>query len=899
MNKKLLLILSTVLSIAFVAAHFFFGCRCRFDNICFSVKLDVGVFIADDDETTIDIFKMNDTHANLADSRISYKKVFESPDGELGYNLPLNIVENNGKIYLLNMKNSFAQYSPSYEICQLDFNRRRMNVIFSFSDEELAQKVRNFLVNEKNTDPESSYFICGKAFGIDNDGIILYFAEKPAGSGGLSPTLSTVYKCKLVGGEFAEAEAVAGYHTGYGGNLWVVGQNVIQFDREYHLLFNGENPPFLSNERYFSFYLADADTIVGRNLDKNEFDIIDIKNKTKNEYQEIRVLTEGAGLNPYDLFDFYTVDGNVPVAVCADGEKNFLFDGASGKKLRSINTETATELILHSVIAVAAAFAVVWSVGVLIRVLRTRGKVSIKFVAAIIPVLFGCDLAAYAAIGIGMNAIGERILHNNLKVVSTQYRSLELLNGIGDFSLGDENVEYQDGVVRFIVTLLNSEILKTEFWTEDSGISANIDFLGYIRSEDKFVNTVDIIFGNNDIDYRSIMPSKTVESITQAIESRSDKYCKVYERDTEQVMLVSPVLFSGDGSVNGVFLFSVSSAEVRYNTRKILSRLLIYMLILSVAIVLLFTLSAVFPLRGLKKLQKKSTDYLSGGFTSGSSGFKDKSVRGYMNEIDVISVKFDELLDSVNEDFTEINNLRRANAAYFSDVILRIFNKKTINLIKFGESASVEAYCIKVLLPEGYSDFEKMNSLLSALGSGLEEHSAFAADIDSTGFSIYSLEPRSVNILFFLREYDSGITAAADKCYIDINIVNIGGSFHFNIRREDDKREKIITDTLINTKSAVVVTENVLNTTRRNDLPAICVGMADNQFIYEISDGVQKRFASSIRDNLKKGVELYFNGDHTAAREMFVMILKLQQDNSVARYYINLLDDKKSWEAMS
>ena len=894
MNKKLLLILSTVLSIAFVAVHFFFGCICRFDNICFSEKLDAGIFIADDDETTIDIFKMNDTIVNLADGRISYKKVFEGSDGELGYNHPLSIAENNGKIYLLNEKNFFSEYSTSYEICQLDFNRRRMNVILSFSDEELDQKVKDFLVDEKNADPESSYFICGETFGIDNDGIILYFAERSAESEGIG----MVYKCKLVGGEFADAEAVSQYsasqYSAYGDSVSIVGKNVIQFDNKYHLLINGENPPFLGGERYSRCYVADENTLIVMSLDKDELYIIDIKNKTKTEYPGIRVLAESIGLNPYDLYDIYTIDGNRTVWVCEDGKKGFLFDAASGKKVRSIYTETAVELILHSLIAIIAAFAVVWSVGFLIRTLRTRGKVSIKFVAAIIPVMVVCDLAAYVVISIGMNVIGEQILQNSLKAVSTQYRSLALSDSIGDFSLEDENEEYQDDVKRFIVILVDSLYLKLVYWTEDSGVSADIDFLGYVRSEDKFVNALNIILENYDIDYRSVMLSKTVESITQAIESRSDKYCSVYERDMEQVLLVSPVYFSGDGSVNGVFLYSVSSAEVRYNTNKILSRLIIYMLILSAVIVLLFTLSAVFPLRGLKKLQKKSADYLSGGFTS---GIKDKSVRGYVNEIDVISVKFDELLDSVTEDFTEINNLRRANTAYFSDVILKIFNKKTINSIKFGESASVEAYCIKVLLPEGYSDFDKMNRLLSALGSSLEEYSAFAANIDSTGFSIYSLEPRSVNILFFLREYDSGITAAADKCYIDISIVNIGGSFHFKIRREDIKREKIITDTLINTESVAVVTENVLNKRRSDDLSAICVGMADNQFIYEISDGVQKRFVSSIRDRLKKGIELYFNGNYTAAREMFVMILKLQQNNSVARHYINLLDDKKSWGA--
>ena len=879
MNRKLLIILSAVLSVALAAAHFFFGYRYRFDEICLAAKTDTGIFIANDDEKNIDIFKMNGTRIDRADSCISYKKIFESADGELGYNHPLDIVENNGKFYLLNMKKFFSDRSPEYEICLLDFNGRRSDVVFSFSDKELDSKVRNFLMGEKIANPESSYFVCGETFGIDDDGIILYFAEQPKEYRGIN----TIFKCKLIGGEIGGAEPFSEYCTDQSSSILIVGDKVLQPDSGYHLMIGGESAAAFSGERYSALLKLDENTAIGKSIDSGEIFLIDIANETQTAYPDIHELTESGILSLSDISDLYSF-GDRTVAVCSDGERSFLFDTVSGKRVNSICTENAAELILHSVIAIVVTTAAVWLTGILIRTLRTRGRVSVKFAAVVIPVMLGCDIAAYAVIGPGMNVIEDYILKNSLKAVSTQYRSLALTDGIGDFSYEGE---YRDKVGRFIGILVDSEHLKATYWTEDSGISADINFLGHIRGGDLFVLASDIIEGNYDVDIVSLLPSKTAEKITRAVESRSDIFCRIYDDDLERVFLISPTYFSEDGSVNGVFLYSVSAAEVRYNTQRLSSRVIIYLLILSAVIVLLFTLSAIFPLRGLKKLQKKSADYLSGGYTP---GFKAKSKRsGCANEIDVISEKFDELLDSVYGDFIEIDNLRRANAAYFSDVILKIFNKKTINSIKFGESASVEAYCIKALLPEGYSDFDKMNRLLAALGKSLEEHGAFAANVDNTGLSIYSLEPQSVNILFFLREYDGGITASADKCYIEISTVNIGGSYHFNIRREDSRREKIITDTLINTKASAVVTESVLNT-RSSDLSIICIGMADNQFIYEISDGVQTRFANSIRDHLKSGIELYFNGDHTAAREMFVMILKLQQDNSVARYYINLLD---------
>lgn len=884
MNKKPLILLSVILSIVFVAAYLFFGYRFRLDNIS-AVQTDTGRFIINDDGTRIKLFRMNDTSVNQADSCITYNKIFESSDGELGYNRPLDIVENNGEIYLLNMKKFFSERLPEYEICLLDFNRSVSETVFSFSDEELDRKVKDFLVNEKNVDFDNDYLICGETFGIDNNEIILCFAERPAEYRGTG----IVYECKLVGGEVIGAEPISEYRTDYS-DLIVVGSNVLQIDSEYHLMIDGQNSIPLAQERYSDIFKYEDGFVIGKSIDSRGFYIIDIENETRTAYPAIRGLIENKTLCFADISGLYTVGGST-VAVCSDGEKSFLFDVDSGKKLDSIYTESVAELIFHSLACVAAAWAVVWLTGFLIYTLRTRGRVSVKFAALVIPVMLGCDLAAYSVIGLGMSVIEENILKNSLNAVATQYSSLALTDDIGDFNYDGE---YLDEVGRFLQILVDSEYLKFIYWAENSETSADVNYIGYNRGGDNFVLATDILEGNFDVDIISLLPSKTAEKISRAIESGSAEYCRIYDDDLERVFLISPTFFSEDGSVNGVFLYSVSAVEVNYDTKKLLWRLTVYKLILSAVIVLLFTLSAVFPLRGLKKLQKKSADYLSGAYTP---GIKAQKKRGScVNEIDIISEKFDELLNFVYNDFNEIDNLRKANAAYFSDVILRIFNKKTINSIKFGESAAVEAYCIKALLPKKYSEFDRMNCLLTALGKILKEYNAFAADIDNTELSIYSLEPGALNVLFFLREYDNGIIAAADKCYIDISIINIGGSRRFYIIREDGRREEILMNTLINTKSAVVVTESALDS-RGGDLSKICVGMVDNQFIYEISDGVRKRFVNSIRDYLKNGIELYFNGDHIAAREMFVMILKLQQDNSVARYYINLLDGEEQKEA--
>lgn len=883
-HKKLLIFLSVIISLALITARLFLACFFRFDKICMAARTESGSIIANDDETNIKLFLMSGDRIDRADSCISYKKYFEDSNEVLGYNYPLDIAENDGKIYLLNVKNYLSESSLEYEIRLLDFKRKKSETIFSVSDVEISSMMRDFLINENAAEdaPDSYYYICGNTFDVEDGGITLYLAEWPRKYKGMS----AVYKCKLTGGEIRGAEKISWYRTDQFDGIIILGNNVLQLDNGYRLLIGGENTEYFEKDRYSMFCRPDrldGCSAVARSIENGGFYKIDPENKTVTEYPENCKLTETDTLRFGDIMDFYTLGKDGTAAVCFDGEKSFLYDVNSSKKADWIFTESAAEAVIYSVITGVAAAAAVWLAGFLIGTLRARGRVSVKFVVLIIPVMLGCDLAAYAVIGLGMNVIEDYIFQSSLKALSAQYGSLGLTDGIGDFGSG-----YEDEITGFTSILVDSEYLRSVYWTEDSGTSADVNYLGYIRGGNILAAAADIIDGNYDVDALSQLPSKTAEKIREAAESRSDKYCRIYYGGSEREFLISPTFFSGDGKVNGVFLYSVNSAEIRHSSKKLLIRLLNYKVILSAVISLLFTLSAVFPLRGLKKLQKKSADYLSGGFAPRLS--EEKKRGGCINEIDVISEKFDELLNSVCNEFSEIDNLRKANTAYFSDAILKIFNKKTINSVKFGESVSVNAYCIKALLPEEkYSGFDNMNRLLTALGKSLKEYNAFAADIGSTSISVYSTEPESLHILFFFREYDPGIIAAADRCYIDISIVNIGGSCRFNIVREDIKRSEILMNTLINTCSATAVTESALEQ-RKGDLSAICIGMVDNGFIYEISDGANERFANSIRGHLKIGIEKYFNGDHAAAREMFVMILKSQQNNSVARYYINLLD---------
>lgn len=884
MRKAPLIAISIVLGLALIAAHLLLVCRARLGSVCTVKQTSFGSVLAEDGGNKIRIFKMNRDKFNCADDHISYSKIFEDENAELGYNFPLGIEECNGKAYLLNVRRFFSEKEPVYEISQLDFGRKKTRLVFSFTESEISKKLNAFLDSG-----DKRYSLYNSTFSVNgNNTVSLYFAEELLENS----VENIIYRCDINGGRVLNTERFAEFPDNDHNTVAILGDSAAQIDLNYRLTVNGKP---IADERYIIFDRPDGfdeGYIIAKSLEDGGFYKVSLEDGSAELFFKNGESIPDAG----DINEFYyngSKDRGQLVAVGYDGESGFLYDISSARRVDSIRTESAWEILLHSLLILIASTAAVWLVGGFIYLLSTAGRVSVKFALMIVPVMLLCDFIAYSLLSFGVRAIEEHIFKNSLETVSAQYNSLRLTDGIDGFG-GDREAE--ENV--FLNILVNSEYLRSVCWTEDKAVSADVNYIGYVKGSGVFAYASDIINGNYDVDTVSMLPSKTAKMIRSAIESKSDIYGTVYDGELERVILFSPTFFAEDGSVNGVFLFSVSSAEVRYSTDKLLKRLMNYKLVLSLIISLLFTLSAVFPFRGLKTLQKKSADYLSGIYIPKLADVKKRG--GCVNEIDVISDKFDELLNSVYNDFNELDNLRKANAAYFSDAILKIFNKKTVNSLKFGESASVNAYCVKAILPEGkYSDFDEMNKLLNALAKSLKENDAFAADVDNTSLCVYSAGSGALNVLFFLRGYDSGIRAAADRCYIDISIVNIGGSMRLHIVREDEQRGEILMNTLESTGASTAITQAAAS--GRGEFSAICVGMVDNEFIYEVCDNSgtpesSERFANSIRDNLRIGIERYFNGDTAAAREMFVTILKTQQSNSVARYYINQLGDTAGFE---
>lgn len=217
--------------------------------------------------------------------------------------------------------------------------------------------------------------------------------------------MCAIYECKFAGGEIVGAEQITECRTDQSNSVMIVGKNALQLDSGYHLLIGGNNSVPLAEERYLELFRYDENVVIGKSIDSGEVYSIDIAGETQTICTDIHELIESKALNFADISDLCMIGGGT-VAVCSDGEKSYLFDVASGERLDRIYTEDTARLILHSQTA-AAAWAAVWLAGLMIYVLRARGRVSVKFVALVVPVMLGCDLAAYAVIAQGMKVIEQ------------------------------------------------------------------------------------------------------------------------------------------------------------------------------------------------------------------------------------------------------------------------------------------------------------------------------------------------------------------------------------------------------------------------------------------------------------------------------------------------------------
>lgn len=852
MNRTLVNILGAVLAAAFAAIYIFTGYMQSFDPVVLVSAASSGTVIAEMDISYITLIKKN---GSRIDGKIKIDRIDDLENGELRINAPAAVCEDGGKIYFVKSSVTSGNSSPVYEVSIADFGKKKLLPVFSMQQEEIE--------NALGTDGDIEIYDVN--FRVENGDVCAYvYAYEGRG------LTDTMFRLCRSGSGFQAERLFSGME---GTAFLPVGGNVLWTNREGGLFMNEER---LSDGVYRDLYALGENTAVCFDNAKKSYSVINAKDRTETPCTDIDSAMNAYDLKRQNVSGIFSENGEIWLAVNRSDDYS-LINTASGARFEHLYADSTAVLILKCLGLAAAGFAAAWVIALAVYGIKVSGSSVLRFAAVCVPVF--CVFCVTLYFGEFVFLLLEQTLRmvDDLEAAAMQCEAMGLVDEIEDFGY---NEKYADKTVYACMTFDNFRSIGGA----DSDMSVTADYYGYSEIAGNFVNWEDLCWGIYDNPPEDNFPEKLLDDLKLCLADGKRRTESSYGSNCITVYMISPVK-SPSGKITGFYLLSSVSVVAQYRGIELIMILLSYQIILCAAVITASIASAAAYLRGLRKLRAKAADFVDKGYFSEPETLKNK--RRVSNEITIISDEFDELVADVNANNAEMMNFRVMNRAYFPDAVLKLLGRKNISAVTFTEKACENIYCLIAVLPGEYSGFKAMNGLLSALSGKLSEYNAFMTEVSGVALRIYSESPKSVNILFFLKEYDSRIKTAFDRCYLNVCGMRMGERRSFDVSFEDEERENIVVSTMLSTRAGSAVTERAL-LQNEYEFTKIPIGMADNEMIYEI---MREHVPDAVCSYLRRGVQLYFNGDYKPSREMFIRVLKLQPKNQTARYYISLIDE--------
>ncbi len=858
LNRKLINILGAVLAAACVVIYIFMGYTQSFDPVVLASATSFGTVIAEMDISDITLIRKNGSHI---DGKIKIDRVDELENDKLRINSPAAICEDGGKIYFVKSSVVSGSTVPVYEISIADFGKKKLLPVFSMSRDEIGEALSAAAGN-----PEA-LMIYDIYFSVENGDVCFYIS---AGEG----LTDTLFRLRRSGGGFEADRLFSGMENDV---FLPVGSDVLRIIHEDGGLFL--NDERFSGDVYRELYSLGENTVICYNNTKKSYNVINTRERTETLCPDIQNAMNAYGLKRQNISGIFSENGEIWLCV-NKSDKYSLINTADGIMRGYLFADSTAALILKCLGLAAAGFAAAWLIALAVYGIKVSGSSVLRFAAVSVPVF--CVFCTVLYFGEFVFLLLEQTLNmlDDLGEVSLRYESMGIVNEIEDFSINGKDAEetlracYTFDVIRGV-------------GAADADTSVTVDYFGYSEKAGNYVNWEDAVWEIYDNPPEDTFPESLLDKLQLCLSDGQRRTDSFYGSNCITVYMISPVR-SPSGKITGFYLFSSISVEAQYRGIELIMIFLSYQIILCAAVMAASIASAAAYLRGLRKLRAKAADFVDKGWSSELDIQKKK--RRVSNEITIISDEFDELVADVNANNAEMMNFRVMNRAYFPDAVLKLLGRKNISAVSFTEKACESIYCLIAVLPEEYSDFRAMNGLLTALSERLSEYNAFMTEVGATALQIYSESPKSINILFFLKEYDSRIKTAFDRCYLNAGGMRMGERRSFDVSFEDEARENIVVNTMLSTGAGSAVTERALEE-NEYEFTKIPIGMADNEMIYEI---MREHISDAVCGYLREGVELYFNGKYKPSREMFIRVLKLRPKNSTARYYIALIDEAEN-----
>ena len=643
-----------------------------------------------------------------------------------------------------------------------------------------------------------------------------------------------------------------------------------------------QGQPYVFPDRYREVFNVGDDKYAALNITNNTIDIINPSGRSVTVY-------DGLDVDPRTVKDL-KISGDMALAAIVGDDTDYSASGyiindAGDEKTEYRINWSFMHMLLRGSLIFAVFIVIIQLMYLAFSYFHNKASVLVREIIIIIPLLLlTCIVVAIISF---TSTISDQDTteYNNMNVLFEQLQAQKLFDKFDDYDtsgLGDSTKNKDVAALSDYLLKVRSDNHSELYKSDDSFTSAlDLIYVGYDGSDYvmlageypgcKFKNTADPYF---------------YQMIEDTIANDKNKSFVGYMGiNNEYVIGMVYPTHSEAGKVNGaVILFMDYNDYEESSVDQVLKAILFNIGVVVIAAIVFIIVSKI-SLRPLKKLSNKAMQITTEGYVPA----EEKTQRNFCDEITLIDDALDEFARNAKANLEDISRFRSTIKAYFPDSLAKTVNKDNIAFITFKEYASGVHYMLTACLPGEYGVIGKLDELINAISSDLEEYGAFIYRTDGFRLSIVSRDPYSLNIAFGLRRFDSRIYCTFDKCETESSIIGGDDKYTLSIVPTDRSRERILHSYYSNMGVMTAVTGRALDG-GIEDMIEYCIGKLGDEYVYSVSSDARDNVLKLTRAAMKKGIDSYIAGEHEVARSCFVEVLKTVPDSQPARYYISVID---------
>lgn len=880
MAKKITITAAVWLLISTLCILIFYG-----DYVIEYSRIDAAVFfngekiVVNDDEVDITIMRLKD--GRYADRMVSYSKIEDSC-----FNVCRRLIQENGRLYILNSKYETGQNQKHHQILEVNFDGKTLETVHEFDENGLKTAFMSYIKGENEYSHKTDYFysggmIDGKPYAVICD----YDGDERCG------IYRAVYN--------ADTDSYFIDHSASAADNLL---DIFSTEQGFYVLYKNCAVGFTDEEsEKMIANPSTVKTIWRTHGEADSFFAADVAS------QSIKLISEGKmsvystlfdallkenGILVNDINFIYKNDGSELLAAYYDGDRAGLidFDGENITVSNNVFRYSPKRFISVCVLTVPICAAVAVMLLLFIRFLVKKGSVMLKIVCAALPAAFIFSMAAYFIIG---NILAQRsidFVYNSMIEYVKQTELLSAAYKVNDYNdyLNPENENYKKtAAAAYMLNNLpyvnvNSGSIADRYDNVNKNknyFDYELFFFGFDKENGRFVGPVNYFMDAAAEDY---CESYYSGAMYEAAEKRVPLQYVRYDKDNVCMNCIAVPVFDDEGNVYGAYTIGLSASEMISDVSPILGKIIYSMIFFFFLIVVIFCIITAVSIRMLKKLRIQAER-----LTGGQSGCYVDIKEGRADEICEIAEHFNEMSKNVDHHLKKIEGLRNGYRGFFSDDLLNVLGKKSVALLTLSENTERELYIARFFISEK-TDKERFKSFSDELLGSITEVKGFVTRINSVQAAAMSTSGSLFAAALSVCEKYREVKMVFDKTVVRLRFTGEDDRYMIDIQPVNRKREFELDKCLADIGASFLVTHNAFPSDG-NKIRARYVAICENEKVYELlAHNVDSRY-NVTRKLFEDGVNNFYTGRTETARRNFVKILKINPADEAARYYIKLL----------